>query len=335
MIRKLMPLLAVPVILAAGALSLGAMARKPVPVVIQGEVDATDVSVAAKIPGRVAQILVREGQSVARGDLVAILESPELDAKMAQAEAAFRAAEAQQQKAEHGTRTEEIRAACNQWQKALAATELADKTYQRVDRLHADGVLPAQKRDEAEANLKAARETAAAAKAVYDMALAGARREDRRTAAALLDQANGAVCEVAAIREDTRLRAPIAGEVALRVVEAGEVISAGFPLVKIVDLNDVWVVFHLREDLLADIRMGTTLTARIPALADRRINLAVDYIAPMGDFAAWRATRARGDFDLKTFEVRARPTRPVDGLRPGMSAIVPLSPADRPAAAGV
>ena len=335
MIRKLMPLLAIPVILAAGALALGAIARQPVPLVIQGEVDATDVSVAAKIPGRVAQILVREGQSVVRGDLVVVLDSPELDAKMAQAEAAAQAAEAQQQKAEHGTRSEEIRVAYNQWQKALAAAELATKTFNRVDRLNADGVLPAQKRDETEAGLKAARETAEAAKAIYDMALAGARREDRRAAAALVAQANGAVSEVEAIRKETRLSAPIDGEVTLRVVEAGEVVSAGFPLVKIVDLNDVWVVFHLREDLLAGIRMGTRLTARIPALADRSVTLAVDYIAPMGDFAAWRATRAQGDFDLKTFEVRARPTGPVDGLRPGMSAIVPLPAEDRPAAGGV
>ena len=335
MIRKLMPLLAVPVILAAGALALGAMARQSSPLVIQGEVDATDVSVAAKIPGRVAQLLVQEGQSVARGDLVAILESPELDAKLAQASAAARAAEAQQQKAEHGARTEEIRAAYNQWQTAMAAAELATKTFNRVDRLHADGVLPTQKRDEAEAGRKAARETAEAARAIYDMALAGARREDRRAAAALLAQANGVVSEVEAIRKETRLRSPIAGEVALRVVEDGEVVSAGFPLVKIVDLNDPWVVFHLREDLLADIRIGSRLTARIPALADRSVTLAVDYIAPMGDFAAWRATRAQGDFDLKTFEVRARPTSPVDGLRPGMSAVVPLPPADRPASGGV
>jgi HlyD family secretion protein len=332
---KNVTLLSVPLVLVAGALTLGGVLEKPVPRVIQGEVAATEVSVASKIPGRVARIAVHEGQRVASGDLVATLESPELTARLAQAEATARAAEAQWQKARRGTRSERIRAAHNQWQTARANAELAGKTFARVDRLFDDGVLPAQKRDEAQAGKKAAHETAAGARAAYDMAVAGSRQEDRAAAKAMLTKARGAVSEVHAYLKETELHAPIAGEITLKVVEAGEMISAGFPLVKIVDLNDVWVVLHLREDLLPGIGMGTRLAARFPALGDRVVSLKVDYIAPMGDFATWRATRATGDFDLKTFEVRARPETPVVGLRPGMSAIVPLGETQRPAAASL
>ncbi len=294
----------------------------PSPEFLQGEVEATQIDVAAKIPGRVGTVNVREGQRVRKGQLLVTLDSPEIKAKLAQATAAEHAASAQRDKADQGAREEEIRGARELWQRAERGADLAEKTFGRVDRLSADGVLPAQKLDEAEANWKASRDAANAAKARYDMALAGARAEDRETAGALVDQAAGAVAEVEAFLEETRLVAPIAGEVVECIVDPGELVSAGYPILTLVDLDDIWVTFNLREDRLASLRMGGRLIARLPALGNREVELKISYISPLGEFATWRATQASGDFDLKTFEIRARPVQQTPGLRPGMSAIV-------------
>jgi len=295
---------------------------KPPPLIIQGEVEAIQVQVASKVFGRIESLKVREGDAVHKGQLLATIESPQIRAKIKQAEAAKKAAKAQKDKVDSGAREEEIRTALNMWQRAKAAADLAGKTYERVRRLNMDGVLPAQKLDEAKAQREVAQRVEKAARAAYDMALAGARKEDRESAEALEDQASWAVAEAKDYLDETRLMAPMEGEVADIIPEAGELISPGYPVLLLVDLKDVWVSFDLREDLLAKIRMGTVLFARFPALGNRTAQLRVNYITALGDFATWRATKASGDFDLKTFEVRAVPVEPLAGLRPGMSAIV-------------
>jgi HlyD family secretion protein len=291
------------------------------PDLLQGEFEAAQVDVSSKIPGRVGEVLVVLGQQVKRGDALARLDSPEIQAKLAQASAAQAAARAQSSKAESGAREEDVRAAQNNWRRAEAAAVFAKTTWERLERLSRDGVVPAQRRDEAEAGWKAARAAADAARAGYDMALGGARREDRATAKALERQAQGAVSEVEAALDETTLVAPRDGEVAARNLEPGELTAPGFPVVSLVDLQDVWAVFNLREDRLAGLKTGDRLRARVPALA-REVELRVTVIAPLADFATWRSTSASGGFDLKTFEVRARPDPPVEGLRPGMSAVV-------------
>ena len=295
---------------------------RPGPETLQGEADSTKVDVAAKVAGRLATIDVREGDAVEKGALVATIESPEIRARLDQAEAAKAGAVAQRDKADHGAREEEIRAAKSQWDRAKHAAELAETTFGRLERLARDGVVPAQRRDEAEAQWKTSRDAAEAARAVYDMAVAGARSEDRSTAAAMVSRATGAVDEVKAFLEETKVVSPAAGEVYRRNAEPGEVVPAGFPIVTLVDLSDVWVTFQVREDRLARLKMGATLPARFPALGDEEVPLTVTFVAPQGDFATWRATSAQGGFDLKTFEVRARPAKPLPGLRPGMSAVV-------------
>jgi HlyD family secretion protein len=295
---------------------------KPEPDVIQGQMEAPLVNVSAKIPGRVATLVVREGASVARGDLLVTLESPEIDAKLAQAEAAREAAAAQRDKANNGAREEEIRQARVMWERAQHATELAEKTYRRIERLNRDGVLPAQRKDEAEAQWKTSRDAEAAAKAVYDMAASGARAEDKQAAEAQVTRAKGAIAEVEAYVGETALKAPLSGEVYKRNAEPGEIVAAGYPILTILDPADVWATFQLREDKLGNARMGGQISVRIPALGGRSVELRIFYIAPVGDFATWRATNAQGGFDLKTFEVRARPSEPVAGLRPGMSVLV-------------
>lgn len=295
---------------------------KPVPLMVQGEIDATEIKVASKIPGRIAKILVKEGQVVRKGDTLIILNSPEIRAKMEQALAAQKAAGAQRDKADKGARSQEIEAAFDMWQKAKAGSVLASKTYQRVKNLYNDGVVPLQKLDEAEANMKAAQTTEEAAKAQYQMAEEGARKEDKNAATALWEQASGVVAEVGAYLDATVIKAPSDGEVATIISEDGELVGTGFPIITLVDLSDEWVTFNLREDLMPKVRMGMAMTAIVPALGNKKINVKINYITVLGEFATWHATKTSGDFDQKTFEVRAVPTEKVDGLRPGMSVLV-------------
>ena len=305
--------------LAAG--TFAALAGCQRPDLVQGEFEAAQVDVSSKIPGRVAELLVDVGARVRKGDPLARLESPEAHAKLDQAFALRAAASAQSAKAQKGAREEEIRAAESNWRRAEAAATFAKTTWERLERLSRDGVVPAQRRDEAEAGFKAARAAEAAARAQYDMAQAGARSEDRDAAAAVVRQAQGAVSEVEVAIGETTLVAPRDGEVSARNLEPGELTAPGFPVVSLVDLRDAWAVFNLREDRLAGLKVGDRLVARVPALG-REVELTVSTIAPLADFATWRSTSASGGFDLKTFEVRARPAGPVEGLRPGMSALV-------------
>jgi len=296
---------------------------QPQPQYIQGEVEAFKINVSAKIPGRVEEMLCREGQAVKKDDVLAVLDSPQLQAKKSQATAAQAAAGAQRDKAEKGAREEQIRMAQNQWLQAQAGAELAEKSFGRVQRLFEDGVAPAQRRDEVEAQRNMALKLEATAKAQYDMAMNGTREEDKAAAAALVDQASGAVAEVESMIEEARVRAPRDGEIVEHIVNLGELASAGMPIVTMVDLNDIWVVFNIQEDNLGSLKLGERFNAFVPALSGRNIEMEVTYIAALGDFATWRATSTMGGFDLRTFEVRAKTTEPVDGLRPGMSVLAP------------
>ncbi|MEN6448577.1 MAG: efflux RND transporter periplasmic adaptor subunit [Syntrophaceae bacterium] len=294
----------------------------PPDLVVQGEVEAKQVDVAAKISGRVLSLPVRKGDSVHKGQLLATLDSPEIEARVRQARSAEKAAAAQSRKAVNGAREEEIRAAFNLWQRARAGAEIADTTCRRIERLQGEGVVPQQKLDEARAEMNASRTAAEAARASYDLALKGTRSEDKAAAAALDEQAKGVLSEVNTYYRETSLFAPTNGEIDDLIVDPGELVGPGMPVASIVDLSDLWVTFNLREDLIAGIRIGDTLVASFPALGGRSIRLKIDYIRPLGDFATWKATKTSGDFDLKTFEVQARPFIPVPGLRPGMSALV-------------
>jgi HlyD family secretion protein len=294
----------------------------PRPMEVQGEVDAIQIKVASKLIARIDSLSIHKGDAVKKGQLLFTLKSPEIEAKLEQAKAALKGAEAQNLKAQTGAQIEDIQAAYDTYLKAQAASELAEITFQRVNNLYNEGVLPAQKRDEAETNYKAARETASAAKAIWEKAKKGTRIEDKYAAKALVDRAEGAINEVESYLNETSIYAPIDGEIANIIAERGELVAAGYPIVTIVDLNDVWVTFNLREDLLASIKKGSEFNAIFPALGNREIRLKVSYINCLGSFATWNATKTTGDFDMKTFEVHAKPVAKVEGLRPGMSALV-------------
>ncbi len=298
------------------------MVARPIPLEVQGEVEATQVKIASKLIGRIDSLLVHKGDDVQSGTLLFTLLSPELDAKYLQASAVRKAAGAQKEKADNGAQKEDIQAAFNSWQTALAASEFAKKTFQRVENLFKSGVVAEQQKDEAETRMKAAVETEKAARSLYDKAKKGARYEDKASAGALVMQADGVLTEVNSYLSETRIFAPIRGEIANIIAERGELVPAGYPVITIVDLDDVWVTFNLREDLLAAIQKGSTFKARFPALGMKEVLLKVNYINALGEFATWNATKTSGDFDMKTFEIHAVPVEKIEGLRPGMSALV-------------
>ncbi len=294
----------------------------PVPLEIQGEVEATQIKVASKLLGRIDSLLVKKGDEIVPGMLLFTLSSPELEAKYSQASAVRQAAGAQRDKAFNGAQKEDVQAAFNNWQTALAAADYARKTFARIQNLYKDGVIPEQQKDEVETKMKAAVETEMAARSLYEKARNGARYEDKDAAGALVLQAEGVMSEVSSYLNERRITAPVKGEVANVLAERGELIPAGYPVVTLVDLSDVWVTFNLREDLLSAIQKGSIIPARFPALGMKEIALRVTYINALGDFATWNATKTRGDFDLKTFEIQAVPIEKIEGLRPGMSAVV-------------
>ena len=291
------------------------------PLLIQGTVECTTYKASSKVPGRIDQMKVEEGQQVEKGELLYMLSTPELDAKLRQAEAVKSAAAALDAAAVAGARIQQIEAALNMWEKAQAGLELARKTYERVQNLYNEGVVPAQKLDEAQANYKAMEATALAAKAQYDMASAGARKEDKEAPAARVRQAEGAVSEVESYLSDAAVYAPVTGEISTIIAEEGELVGSGYPVVAILDMSDMWVTFNIKETMLPGMKIGTRMNGFVPAL-DRDVEFEVTYIAPQADFATWAATRTQGGFDIRTFAVKAKPVSAADGMRPGMSVLV-------------
>ncbi|QUM90999.1 biotin/lipoyl-binding protein [Moritella sp. 36] len=301
-------------------------AYEPKSILLQGQIEAEQYNISSKIPGRIASVDVKKGELVSQGQLIFSLASPELEAKLAQAKAGRSAASAMRKQAESGAREQQVIAANDQWKKAQAAAELMEKTYQRVDNLYKDGVLPEQKRDEVYTKWQAAKYTQNAAYQGYQMAKEGARKETKQAAIEQERMAEGVVAEVESYTKDTKQYAQRDGEVVQILLKEGELAPTGFPVVSIVDINDSWAVFNIREDLLPRLKKGTILTARIPALGEATYQYQISHIAVMGDYATWRSTDSAKGFDLRTFEIEARPVKPIADLRVGMSVLVELAP---------
>lgn len=293
---------------------------------VQGMADADSINISAKISARVQRLAVHEGDRVQAGQLMFELDSPEVRARQRQVAALLEAAGAQADKAREGARSEEIRSAQAQWQRAVAGAELAESTYSRLDTLFREGVVSRQQRDEAQAQADSAAAARHAARAQYDQALAGARKQDQAAAFAQVRQAEGAVAEVQAAEAEILAYAPIAGEVGKRLADIGELVPAGYPIFTLIDVDHLWVSLNVREDQFTGLRIGDTLRGDIPALGGRQLAFEVYYVAAAGDYATWRATRQSRGYDIKSFEIRLRPVTPVDGFRPGMSVLFPWPP---------
>ncbi len=288
--------------------------------IMQGQMETTEYRVSSKVPGRILEFRVKEGDKVKAGDTLAIIEAPEVLAKLAQAEAVRTAAEALSEKAEGGAREEQIQGAYELWQKAIVNRDIWEKSFKRVKNLYNEGVVSEQKYDETKAQYDAAVATEKAAKSQYDLAVKGAQQEDKDMAAAKVAQANGVVAEVDSYIHETFLLAYADGEVTDIFPHIGELVGTGAPIMNIAMMDDLWATFNVREDHLMKLPLGSRFTAEFPALG-ASVVMEVSYMKDRGDYAAWKATKQTGQYDLKTFEVRAVPTAKVDGLRPGMTVI--------------
>ena len=291
------------------------------PDIIQGEVEVSEYRISSKVPGRILELRVNEGDYVHVGDTLAILDAPEVQAKKTQAQSAEDAAAALSDMAQAGARQEQVSGAYQLWQQAKAGLEIAQKTYERVQRLYDEGVMTAQKRDEAFASYKALQAQEKAAKSQYDMAVNGARQQEKRAAQAQVNRARGAVQEVQSYIRETVQVSNVEGEVSSIYPKVGELIGTGSPIMSISVMNDLWGTFNVREDKLNGMKIGDTFTAFAPAF-NKELKMKVFYIKDQGSFAVWKATKANGQYDLKTFEVKARPEEVFEGLRPGMSLII-------------
>ena len=309
----------VTVVVIVGLLGFLLLGRSPE--IVQGEVEVSEYRVSSKVPGRILELRVKEGDFVHVGDTLAILDAPEVQAKKTQAQSAEDAAAAMSDLAQAGARQEQISGAFQLWQQAKAGLEIAQKTYERVQRLYDEGVMTAQKRDEALASYKALQAQEKAAKSQYDMAVNGARQQEKRAAQAQVNRARGAVQEVQSYIRETVQISNVEGEVSSIYPKVGELIGTGSPIMSISVMSDLWGTFNVREDQLNGMKIGDTFTAFVPAF-NKDMKMKVFYIKDEGSYAVWKATKANGQYDLKTFEVKARPVEKIEGLRPGMSLII-------------
>lgn len=318
--RMLILTIVITLLVVAGLAVVGFLCIKQGPDTIQGQADATEIRISGKLPGRITNFYVEEGQHVKAGDTLVRIHSSLVDARLGQAEAMETAASAANAKVDAGTRKQIISAAYEVWQQAKAASGIAQKTYQRMQNLFEKGVISEQKRDEAKAAYDAATAGESAAKSQYELAKSGAQREDKEAALALVDVAKGGVKEVNALLEDQYLVAPCDGEISEIYPNVSELVATGAPIMSL-QKDDHWVVFNVRETLLKDIKIGSVLKVKIPAL-EKEEEVKVFYIKDLGTYANWQATKSTGDFDARTFQIKARSEKKIENLRPGMSVIL-------------
>jgi HlyD family secretion protein len=324
-IKRSYIILSIPIVLAiVGILVLITNSSSTNHVIIGGIVEVSDVDVASKIAGRIDTIYVAEGDQVQKGQILARMESKEMDAKVEEAKGMMDAAKSKFDMALNGARPEEKEAVKNLYLQAKHQYELADKTWKRMSSLYNDSLISAQEKDQVEFQYKAAGEQMDAAKAKYDMVLKGARAEEKEGAKSLYYQAQNGYKEALAYQEELYLKSPITGELQKKIVDAGEVISNGYPLFTVLDLNDIWVTIQLKETQMSGVRKGKTYKGTITALGNRVEEFEVTFISPMGDFSTWKPTNQKGDFDIKTFEVRLRSKAHIEGMRPGMTVNIEL-----------
>ncbi len=288
---------------------------------IEGQAEGTTVRISGKLPGRIVEFYVQEGDSVHAGDTLVCIHSAVVEAQLTQAEAMQDVARAQNRKVDAGTRKQIIQSAYDIWQQAKTAVDITQKTYNRMERLYGEGVMSEQKRDEAKAAYGAAVAGAAAAESQYRLAVAGAQKEDKESTAAMVSAAHGGVEQVQAVLDDAYLTAPFDGTIDQIYPEVGELVAMGAPIMNLLRTDKRWITFNVREELLNDLDMGKKINVMVPALGMKDIEVEIYFIRDMGSYATWRSTKATGEWDSRTFQIKARPTKKVDGLRPGMSII--------------
>lgn len=314
------------IMLAAGIFTaLGMILMHKQPLVLQGQAEATEIRISGKLPGRIDTFLVREGDWVRQGDTLVVINSPEVHAKYRQVNALEQVAVQQNRKIDAGTRRQIIATALQLWNKTRSDLTLAKTTYDRIQALYKDSVVTSQRKDEAEAMYKAALAAERAAYEQYQMAVDGARKEDKASAASMVDAARSTVDEVSALLVDARLTAPENGQIATIFPKRGELVAPGTPVMNLIVMDDIHAVLNVREDLMPRFKIGGMFVADVPAIGEKDVEFRIYYISPLGSFATWKSTKQVGSYDLRTFEIHARPVRKVDDLRPGMSVLLTLN----------
>jgi HlyD family secretion protein len=294
-------------------------ANKEEPTIYSGMLETTEVNVASEISGRIHTLLVEKGSSVKKGQVLATLEPDILEAKKGQAQGMVNAARSLYNKAEFGARTEEINALQNQYQMAKSQFDFAEKTYKRYQALYTDSIISKQEMDELYFKFDAAKEQMNAAKSIWEMAKNGARKEDINAAYGSYESAKSAFNEVEAFYDELQIIAPTSGIISNQIAEEGEVMAQGYPIVTIQIPEKIYAIINIREDNLTDFKMDKVYKAKVPGLGNKEVDFKVSYIAPMADFATWVPVKAKGEYDLKTFEIHLKPQDHIKQLRPGMS----------------
>lgn len=327
-------ILALLIIVILGVIAYGLLksnqSSEPEFITLQGQMQMQQTSIAAKVPGRIAQILVTEGDTVEIGQQLIEMDSPEINAKINQARAGKQIAQSQLDKAENGARPQEIAQAKAAWQANKAASDLAENTYQRINRLYEEGLMARQKRDESFAQYLATQAQTEAARLQYDLAMEGVRGEDKSAASAQVAQVDAQLEEALVAQKEANLKSPISGIVDSIIVSPGEVIGQGVPLLNLVDTNKQWVVLNVTETYLNQFAIGQQFTGTIPALSTTETPFTKQFTvyatSTLSDFATWRPTNNEDGFDVRTFEIKARPTTPDERIRSGMSVVVRIDP---------
>lgn len=319
--RVVMISLVLVIVIVAVIALIGLFLLKKPAEIIEGQAEATSVRVSGKLPGRVTEIFVKEGDMVHKGDTLIHIHSSLAEAKLLQATEMKKAAAAQNRKIDGGTRRQIVQGARDLVAQAAAAREIAQKTYDRMQNLYNEGVISAQKRDEAKAAFDAAVAGEKAAQSQLNLAIEGAQPEDKVSAEAMVGVAQGGIDEVDALLEDQYLVAPCDGQIDQIYPEPGELVSLGTPLMNLLKVSDKWVTFNVREELLPEFKLGSKIKVMIPAINKQEAEMEVYYVRDMGSYATWRATKSTGEWDSRTFEIKARPTKPLNDLRPGMTVV--------------
>ncbi|MDE6628126.1 MAG: efflux RND transporter periplasmic adaptor subunit [Muribaculaceae bacterium] len=320
--RTLLSMLAIIVLMVAALAIIGFLFLNKPATILEGQADATSVRVSGKLPGRIADFYVHEGDMVKKGDTLVHIHSSLVEARLQQARGMENVATAMNEKVDAGTRSQIIQSAYEVWQQAKAAVTITKKTYDRLENLYKEGVMSEQKRDEAKAAYDAAVAGANAAQSQYEMARQGAQKEDKTSARAMVNVAQAGVSEVEAILEDQYLTAPCDGQIDVIFPNEGELVAMGAPIMNVLRTDDKWITFNVRENRLNDMKMGQEITVMIPALGKKEIKAKIYYVRDLGSYATWDATKTTGDWDSKTFEVKARPVEAQPDLRPGMTVIL-------------
>lgn len=323
--RKSLSIAFVVVLIVVGLFTaIGMILMRQQPLVLQGQAEATEIRISGKLPGRIDTFRVREGDWVKQGDTLVVINSPTVEAKYRQVDALKQVAVEQNKKIDAGTRRQIIATVLQLWNKTKSDLTLAKTTYSRILTLYKDSVVTSQRKDEVEALYKSAVAAERAAYEQYQMAVDGAQSEDKASAQSMVNAANSTVDEITSLLVDARLTAPEDGQIATIFPKRGELVAPGTPIMNLVVMNDVHAVFNVREDLMPHFRMGGKFTADVPAIAKKNVEFEIYYISPLGSFATWKSTKQTGSYDLQTFEIHARPTQAVEGLRPGMSILLTM-----------